>query len=231
MPAKNKIVVNVSKVARTEVSVAKGNIVTSNSIPEKTDFNGLRKWWHNLLREHGKYSCCAFILLLPADIQAIKYLTEFGTELDLISGENCLVLAISEVQLMRFGFDENLWRMAINDQISNGQSIKIANLFNIKLTEFPCMVIFQDIRSPDHLIVSLQGMDAEEISQKTRSIFAIIQLANNNKVNPLIELKRQEAKKEFQKAGISIMGKLQSFAGKTFETAMEAVIQSAIKNA
>ena len=231
MPKKNKVQIKISDITRSEVVIAGRDIVVSKSIPEKTDIAGLRRWWHNLLRQHGKYSCCAFILVLPTDIQAIKYLTEFGKELDLLSGDNCLVLALSDVQLMHYGFDENLWRMAIKAQVSNGQSVRIAKLFNIKFTEFPCMVIFQDIRSPDHLVVSLQEMDTDEISQKMRSIFSIIQLANTKKTNPLVQLKRQEHKKELQKAGMSIMGKLQSFAGNTFETAMETVIQSTIKNA
>jgi hypothetical protein len=217
--------------------VGEGSIVAAGKgakamVIQISNSTSLRQWWHNILREHRKYPCCAFILALPTDNQVLKYLTEFGKEIDLISNENCLVLALSDTQVTRYGvFDESLWKVAINEQVTNGQNIKIAKLLGIELTEFPCMVIFQDIRSSDHLIVSLQNMDVDEISQKMRTVFSIIQAAISKKTNPLVELKHQKQKKELQNAGQSVIGTLRSFAGKTFETAMEALVQSVVKNA
>ncbi|NOH03673.1 MAG: hypothetical protein HND47_17785 [Chloroflexi bacterium] len=230
MPDKNKVKVTIQGVRGGQLTIVGGNVV-AQPFPEKITPKILREWWHDILKAYGKYSCCAFVLALPTDEQTIKYLTDFGKEIDLISGKDCLVIAMNDSQLMRYGFDENLWRIAINEQVSNGQSIKVANLFSIEYTEFPCMVLFQDIRNSEHLVISLRGMDVNEISQKMRSVFSIVQSAVAQKRNPLHELKHQKNKKELQSAGESIIGNLRSFAGKTFDTAMEAWIQATIKNA
>ena len=53
----------------------------------------LREWWHQIRRQSGRpYACCGMFLLLPSDQEAIRYLAEFGDEIDMISGEDCLVL-------------------------------------------------------------------------------------------------------------------------------------------
>jgi len=191
----------------------------------------LRAWWHEILRNYGKYPCSAFVLALPQDTQVISYLTKFGRELDLISGENCLVIALSDANVWCSEFDEDRWDASISAQVFNGESLKIAKLFNIEITEFPCLVVFKDIRSSDHLVVSLRDMNLDEISQKMRSIFSIVQTSISNKTDPILEIKRQENKKELQKAGRSIMGNIRKLTDKTVETVVEAWIESIVKNA
>src|ERR1051325_2501992 len=55
-----------------------------------TDPGSTRALWHYILKSHGKYSCYAVFLLLPSDVEAIRYFKEFGKELDMISGKECL---------------------------------------------------------------------------------------------------------------------------------------------
>jgi len=210
------------------------------------DRHSLREWWHNILRDYEKrYSCSAIFLVLPSDKETIQYLTEFGNELDIISGDNCLVIAIGKSEFRRSGFDEKIqkpraserftnfldemWNSAIKEHVVNGYSVKIAQLFGIEIDNFPCLLIFKDIRSPQHLLITLKGMTAEEISSRMRHIFSIINKAVSNKVNPLESLSKMQNEETFQKAGKTILSKVSGFAEKTFETAMEAWINASVK--
>jgi hypothetical protein len=209
--------------------------------------HSLREWWHNILRDYDKqFSCSAIFLVLPSDKETIRYLTEFGNELDLISGDDCLVIAIGKTEFRRSGFDEKvqkptvaerftsfldeMWNTAINEHVSKGYSVKIAQLFSIEVDKFPCLLVFKDIRSPDHLLITLKGMPVEEIANRMRSIFSIIHKAVTNKVDPLEALEQNQNEETFRKAGKTIMSKVTGFAEKTFETAMEAWINASVKS-
>jgi hypothetical protein len=204
-------------------------IVPVKEFPNPKDKAELRHWWHEILRDHGRYSCFAILLILPSDKEAIRYLTEFSRELHLVSGENCLVLGMGKTDLRYFGFDEQLWRIAIEEQAFEGYSLKVAQLFNIAISEFPCLILFRDIRSPEHLTVSLKSMKAEDIAEQIRSLFSIVSKAAADKEDPLTMIERQRNSEQFRKAGGSIISELRNFAGKTFETAMEATIKAIIK--
>ncbi|MEK6575574.1 MAG: hypothetical protein AABZ58_14795, partial [Chloroflexota bacterium] len=65
-------------------------------MPAKRRGDVLRRWWHEIQRLGGRYSCYAIFLVLPSDREAIRYLHEFGKELDLISGEDCLVVEFDD---------------------------------------------------------------------------------------------------------------------------------------
>jgi hypothetical protein len=206
----------------------------------------LREWWHGILRDHGhRYSCYAIFLILPSDKETIRYLTDFGKELDIISGDNCLVIALGKTEFRRSGFDEEVrkptmserfsnyldevWNTAIKEHVSKGYSVKVAELFNVELVKFPCLLLFQDIRSSNHTLVTLKGMTAEEIAERMRFIFSIIHKAVINKDDPLDLLAQYQDDEAFRKAGNTILSKVTGFAEKTFETAMEAWISSTIK--
>lgn len=191
------------------------------SFPEENDTSSLRTWWHSILQTHGKHACCAFILALPGDFKAIEYLDKLGNELNLISKDACLVLALSDTRAITYGVGEDAWRGAIHEQVGNGQSLNLARMFNINFTGLPCMVIFRDIRSPEHLIVSLQKMEVDEISQVMRSVFSIIQSANSKRGNPLAELELHRKKQEFQKLKQSVIGEVRKYLDMTVEAAMQ----------
>ena len=82
--------------------------VSSEKFPQKNDHRSVREWWHDVLRNYGYYSCYAIFLALPSDKEIIRYLTDYGRELDLISGENCLVIALSKTDFRRSGFDKEI---------------------------------------------------------------------------------------------------------------------------
>ncbi len=209
------------------------------------DRHALRKWWHGILRDHGRYSCYAIFLVLPSDKEAIRYLTDFGSELDVISGENCLVIAFGKTEFRRSGFDtdvekgsllgrfssflDDAWNAAVREQISQGYSVKISEIFDVPLTQFPCLLIFEDIRSPKHVVVTLKGLTADEIASQMRAIFAIVQKAIVNKNDVLDALARYQSSEVFRKKGKVIVSHVNGIAAKTFETAMEAWINTLFK--
>jgi hypothetical protein len=193
------------------------------------DRNKLRAWWHQVLRDHGRYSCYAVFLLLPSDKEVLRYLTEASKELDLISGDYCLVIALSEAEFRHFGFSTKTWSTAVKEHTSKGHSIQVAQLFHIDFAQFPCLVLFQDIRSPAHIVVTLKQMTAEEIAEKMRVIFWTIQNAVFRKANPLEAIEARRNSESFRKTGQTIVSELRSLAGKTFSTAVEAWIKASIK--
>jgi hypothetical protein len=204
-------------------------VYTLETLPKKNDIASLRVWWHNILKTHGKYACCAFILALPADTHVIEYLTKLSNELHLLSKENCLVLAMSDTKTIAYGGGNKDWEAAIHEQVGNGHSLEIAKLFNISFTEFPCMVLFRDIRSAEHRIVSLKDMDMSEISHIMRSVFFVILSANGRNIDPLAELELYKKKQEFQKAKRTVISEGRKYLDMTFEAAMQAHFQSLIK--
>lgn len=135
----------------------------------------IREWWHNILRNHGKYSSYAILLVLPSDKEAIRYLTDFGRELDLISGDMCLVFTFGDIGIKRPGFEDPSWISIVESHVKKGLSVDFADLFGIKFSNFPCLVVFNDIRSPKHIVITFNGFNAEEIADKLRSTFSTIQ--------------------------------------------------------
>jgi hypothetical protein len=222
--------------------------IEQGSIQPPSDFKDkftIREWWHGVLRDYGRYSCYAIFLALPSDKETLRYLVDFGNELDIISGEACLVITLGKTEFKRSGFDEEIkkpsvserfsnfleeaWSAAIKEQVSKGYSMKIAQLFNIELTNFPCLLIFQDIRSSDHAQITLKGMIAEEIAERMRATFSIIHTAVSDK-KPIIEtLASHQNSETLRKAGKTIFSKASGVAEKTFETAIEAWIGALVK--
>ncbi len=206
-----------------------GRDIIAKGISNPKDRRSLREWWHEILREYDRYPCYGIFLVLPSDAEAIRYLNEFGQELDLISGENCSVIALSSTEVRRSSFDEDLWNTTLEKHVSEGHSLKVAQLFDIEITTFPCLVLFRDIRSPEHVVITLKGMKAEEICEKMRLVFAVIRKAVSTRENPLVALEQHRSQENLRKMGQSIIGQTRIVAGKTFETAMEAWIKAVIK--
>jgi len=198
-------------------------------LPSPKDRTSLRSWWHHVMRTHGRYSCYAFFLVLPSDKETIRYLTEFGIELNMISGEDCLVIVFGKGELNFSQFDEKLWRMNMEEQISKGYSTKVAELFNIGFDQFPCLVIFRDIRSPEHIIATLKDMKTEEISETMREVFSLIRQATTNKADALTAIENHRNQERLGKTGNTILSQIRSVAGKTLQTALEAWLKAIIK--
>jgi hypothetical protein len=189
----------------------------------------LRNWWHATLKDRGRYSCYGIFLALPSDKEAIMYLSQYGEELDLISGKSCLIIALSRRDYRLKGFKGETWRKILNKYAGEGLSIKVAQLFDIAFTEFPCLLLFEDIRSPKHVAIRLAGMPTSEIAIRMRKIFSVIQRAVNEEKPPLAELKKVRKIETIQKTGRVLANKAGKLTEKTFEKAMEAWIQAIIK--
>jgi hypothetical protein len=197
--------------------------------PMPKDSTLIRAWWHTILRTHDRYSCFATLLVLPSDTQAIHYLSNNWKELDLISGDNCLVLVFSKNEFWCSSIDQGLCPIVIGEHVNQGSSIDIANLLGVGFDKFPCLVIFRDIRSPEHIMITFKGMTEQEINTSMRSLFSIIQEAAHNKRDPLAAIELHRKEERFHQKGLNIISNIQAVAGNVIETAVTAWIKTNIK--
>lgn len=83
------------------------------------DASKLREWWHNIIRTHGKFDLYGLFLILPSDTSVISYLRKQSAELNQISGEKCLIMAMTDIttadDLGEFNMSE--WATAIDDYV------------------------------------------------------------------------------------------------------------------
>jgi len=149
--------------------------------------HSLQKWWSQTIGHYGKHSCYGIFLILPSDEEAINYVNEYSDELDLISASDCLLIALGgkNFQIPNFSFTDRPWNLAIESQVNEGHSIKVANMFDVDYNDFPCLLLFKDILTEDHLLVKLAGMVAYDIATKMRKIFSIIHKASRLKQDPI----------------------------------------------
>jgi hypothetical protein len=189
----------------------------------------LREWWFEIQRRFHDYSCYGIFLILPSDKEVSRYLNEFGVELDTISRNNCLIIFLGDGNFQRPDINSKEWQATIRKHITLGGSVKIAQLFEIEYAKFPCLVLFEDIRSDKHIMVHLKDMSAEEVAEKLRIIFSVIQRSIPDKQNPLIALDKYRNNEKLQQTGKSIVTEVRGFAGKTMETVMEAIVKATIK--
>ncbi len=185
----------------------------------------LRDWWHEIIREHGYFKCSAVFLAFSADTAISEYLKQNADELNLLAGKYCLVISISDLGFIKYETDPHLWSLSLQDHINKGYSNQIAKIFHIKTIEFPCLLIFRDIRSSEFVKINLKDLTSNQIVQSMRLVFSIIENAITKGKDPLIELKHNQ-KTETIKV---IAGKAGKFAGKTLESAMEAAIKMIIQ--
>jgi hypothetical protein len=225
------------------------DIVVSKAPPSPKDRAGLREWWHEILRYAGRYSCYALFLMLPSDTELIQYLIKFGPELDAISNNSCLVIMLDSTNFKPSGFDDNFlketkdihffdffkrariktWAKTIQNQSLRGYSVTAASTLNIHLDGFPCLVIFDDIRSANHIIVSLKDMSIEDIARKMRTIFSIINRATASNENPLVAIQNNRKNEDLLRKKRIIVSEIREFAGKTFNAIVQACIEANIK--
>jgi hypothetical protein len=225
------------------------DIVVSTAPPSPKDRAALREWWHGILRYAGRYPCYALFLMLPSDTELIHYLAKFGSELDALSNENCLVIVLDKTNFKPSGFDdsflsgtkdihffnffkrtwEKTWDKIIQNQTLGGYSVTVANTLSINLDEFPCLVIFDDIRTANHVVVALKDMSIEDIARKMRTIFSIINRAASSNENPLTAIQTNRRNEDLLRKKKVIISEVREFAGKTFSSIVQACIEANIK--
>ena len=192
--------------------------------PPLDDRSSLREWWHRIMRKEGAFSCYAFFLILPSDTETLAYIGSYGKELDTISGDDCLVMVVADLEGPPFRTLSDLpeilaqsskWRKAVEAQAWSGYSLELAKFFHVDLVKFPCMLIFRDIRSSEHVIVTMKGMSADDVAVKMRDIFSLIKQATSDGDDPLMRLERQRNKQQLLEKGQPIVSAIRSLAGIT----------------
>lgn len=204
-------------------------MTTQSLIPSATGCYSLQEWWDQIVKGHECYQCYAFFLCLPSDSNAIEYITKFGKELDVLAGENCLIIVLSKAGCRRSRYDKAIWNFAINEHIREGYSIAVANLFRIKYIDLPCIVLFKTLHSPKRVVFSFKGLEVDGIGRQMREIFTVVQQSITNRKDPILALEHYQGTERLNKVGSGIFGRLFGFAEKTFATAMEAWIKASLK--
>lgn len=185
-----------------------------------------RRWWHSVLREHGKHACFGFFLALPSDRNVANYLKDHGEELHALVDGDCLLLTVTDLKFERPGADDPNWLAAIDDFVSRGHSVRLGRLFSVDYTDFPCLLLFENIDSEAHILIDLKRMGHEEIAEKLRETFSIVHRANSEGQSPIGELYRFRNSKRLRRAGATVIHKIGSFAGTTYQLGVEAAIKA-----
>jgi hypothetical protein len=209
------------------------NSISLQIPPDGDDRIALRKWWHDILRNHGRYECYVLFLVLPSDKEAIQYLKESGRELDLLSGSNCALITLSNEKSKLPGsyekFDDEMWGELIAEHFTDGYCVRVARLLGIGFTEFPCLVIFQNIYSENQVALTLKDMTSDEIEKKIRSVFSTINKAISEKQNPVVSIKSLQMTEGVRNVGKSVVSEIGNLTQKTLETLIEALIKANVR--
>lgn len=188
----------------------------------------LREWWHQILGHYDRYPSYAILLALPSNNEALRYLKDYGKELHLITGKDCLVITLTGFGFMQYGFDDRIMPLAVEEGVAEGYCLQAAELFKIKYHEFPCLVLFRDIRSSEHLLVALKGLSAEQIGLEMRTLFSVIKEAVEQNRDPITAVEKHNRQQALSEKKRATWGRIESLAGKTIETMMEAFFKAAI---
>jgi hypothetical protein len=186
----------------------------------ETLLTSFQELWFTLLREQKHYSCYSIFLVLPSNKEAIRYLTEYKDDLQVISS-NILVMTIGRDKYLHVNINgKNLSVEIVRDYE------KLANLFKVDFTMFPCMVVFEGTNPPIGAPVYLSGMTAEEIFEKMKIIFSIIHKSTRHKKSPLEALQQHKNEERLKYAGKAIIGKGYEYIDYALKTTIEVLINA-----
>ena len=192
------------------------------------DLKQLRDWWHNILRKHDRYLCYAVFLAFSSDKAVLNYLMVSHDELDILSGENCLVLVFNDSGFLSMGPNQKLWDVILAEHFGKGYSAKFAEIFQVRYDAFPCLLLFDDVRSRKYVEVSLKGLNVDEISLVMRSTFTTINQAILASQNPLEALIDTQKKLENQKTSKAVFQVIGQIADHTLKKSIEAIIETIV---
>jgi hypothetical protein len=184
------------------------------------------------MRELGRFKCYAMLLVLPGDTEAIRYLADYGRELDIISGSDCLVLVLTKTTIAIPGYPSNDQDPLPHDAVEHvgeGYSVRMAAIFGIPLTDFPCLLLFRDIRSEEFALIPLKGLSLENIIARVRAVFSSVQYAIAAGQDPLTSVKKSQAKEKTAVAGRQAASFASELADKTLEAALKTLIELTLK--
>lgn len=186
-------------------------------------------WWQGILTNSRRYDCYSFFLTLPSDSEANRYLSDYGSELQAILGESYLMAAFGTDRCWLSGYENAISVFTTTSDSLKSPSVEIAKLIGVEFSAFPCLVIFQDIKSTEYVVIPFKGKSAEEIADDLRSLFSIIQKTTQSGKSLIPALKNHAGKERFRSIGSMIISNLPNIAGKTFETAIGTLLKTVIQ--
>lgn len=181
--------------------------------------NNFQDLWFTLVREQRKYSCYAIFLVLPSDKEAIRYLTEYSSDLHIFSSSNALVMTIGSDGYLHTNIDGKKLSVEIKNYA------KLTRVFDIDYTAIPCMIVFEGLNSPNRMPVMLKGMTAEETSEKMKAIFSIIEKSAREQKSPIVVLQKHKNDEKLRHLGKTVIGT----ASNIFEFTYTTIIQELTK--
>ena len=197
----------------------------------ENDIRSFREWWQTILRTSGKFPCYAIFFTLQSDEEVNHYLLNFGKELAIVTGKDCLVIVLGNsyfftIGNINFGESEydDYYVEFMEKYICDGESERVAKLFGVTLGQFPCVIFFQDIRSSKFLLLPLQNLSTQDIAKEFRNIFSNIRsefgARPQNETLNIIE--RYLFRKGLKENGDQIIYYIKSLIGSTIKSALDA---------
>jgi len=227
--------INIDKEGNAIYHISVGPKIIDFSDEDELGMFTIQRWWKLLRKKHEEYSCCGVFLTLPSDDEVIAYIKYYRQELNLLSGEECVLVIFQDTKFsttdkfIQFEVTRKSWETAVNKHANEGYSILFANLFGIPFNQFPSLVIFNNIDTPDHVVIDLRDLTLEELREKMRETFDVIRKANKDSIDPIVALNREKSRGNLQNKGRSIVGAMRNFGERTLEMAMEAWFNSVMK--
>jgi hypothetical protein len=96
----------------------------------------------------------------------------------------------------------------------------------LEMTELPCLLVFRDIRSPDHSMITLKGLTLGELTAKMRAVVATIEQSVSKQKDPLTAIQRYQSREHLKTTGQQVAKMAGSFFEKRFEAAIRALIEA-----
>ena len=195
------------------------------------EYSEIRSWWHDVIRSTERvFPSYATFLFLPSDGDAIKYFTDFYDEVEIMSGENCCLLALTNKDFKLYAQSKDEWVDDFNLDVTNGYSAKLAQtLFGKDFNDFPCVLLFDDLRSRNCAVISLKELATYEISFLMRDVFHTINTAVSKRKKPIKELQKYMAVEKGRGIAVKITDETIKIITLSFEAVMEAFIKAFIK--
>lgn len=172
-------------------------------------------FWLSLLKEQRKYSCYAIFFAFPTDKEAIKYLSEYSSDLQIFSNSGTLVATTGSDEYLRVNVDGKILSVEIKGYA------KLTHLFGVDFTVNPCVVFFENMNSSKEVLFTFKGMTAEEISETMRAAFSIIERSVREKKSPVLELQKHRNSEQLRYLGKTVTGGASNFLKHTYTTIIQ----------
>lgn len=219
-PGKNQVL-NSQRTSEGVLESLEGTPATGtgepSSSPDLTEAQRrLYDWWDSVKRARGKFPCYALPLILPKDNAFHDYLVQDGLELHQLSGKNCYVMILTDESLIEREVDsatKSEWAAVVENYVRIGIAAKLVDRFELTYEDYPVLVFFEDILSREVFILSLKGLDRDDIAELMRKAFTAIRAAVGSQENPIEALEKFHKRERRRLAGEKVVGELRVLGG------------------